>query len=99
SALLDPQHLLQGLVVGPRDLELPTELPLLLRRLVLQLVAAHRRQAHDLARPRHLEPLLRGAPRFLLRHLVSLLRFSSGPAPAPCCDRRGEAGTRSARSP
>src|ERR1700754_1002221 len=98
-ALPHPQHLLEGAAVGARDLAALAEAALTLRRLLLQVVAPHRRPAQDLAAARHLELLLHGAPCLHLRHLVSLLHSSSGQAASPCCARPGEAGTRSSRSP
>src|ERR1700748_1871093 len=98
-ALPHPQHLLEGAAVGARDLARLAEAALTLRRLLLQVVAPHCRPAQDLALSRHLVLLLHGAPCLHLRHLVSLLRFSSGLAASPCCVRPGGAETRSARSP
>src|SRR5256886_15726757 len=94
-----PQHLLDRAAVAARDLAILAEAALTLRRLLLQVVAPHRRPAQDLAAARHLELLLHGAPCLHLGHLVSLLHSSSGRAASPCCVRPGEAGTRSARSP
>ncbi len=52
-----PQHLLDGAAVGAGDLAILAEAAPTLRRLLLQVVAPHRRPAQDLAFRRHLELL------------------------------------------
>src|SRR6476619_5497805 len=98
-SLPHPQHLLDRAAVAAGDLAILAEAALTLRRLLLQVVAPHRRPAQDLAGARHLELLLHCAACLGLRHLVSLLSSSSAPATSPCCVRPGGAVTRSARSP
>src|ERR1700747_1876620 len=98
-ALPHPPHLLDGPAIRAGDLAILAKAALTLRRLLLQVVAPHRRPAPDLAPRRHLELLLHGAPCLDFRHLVSLLRSSSVLAASPCCGRPGGAATRSARSP
>src|SRR5262249_16676869 len=55
--------------VAGRDVLLPTERPLPLGGLLLQVVALHRVAALELPRSRHLEPLVRRSARLLLWHL------------------------------
>src|SRR5262249_58228021 len=61
-----PQEPLDDRDVRRRDGLVLTERALALRALPLQVVALHRVPAQQLARPRHLEPLLRRAVRLLL---------------------------------
>src|SRR5207247_7048704 len=68
-------------------------------RLLPQVVALHRVAAEQLAGCGCLEPLLRAAGRFRLRHLSSLLRSSSARAPSPCCGRPATAATPRGRFP
>src|SRR3954470_19919048 len=97
---LPPQQLLDLAHVRVRDRLVAPEGTLALRRFLLEQVGLRRFPPQELARSRHLEPLLRCAVCLLLWHLLSSLRHSSsGPASSPCCDRPGEAGTLSARSP
>src|SRR3989442_5932860 len=76
-----PQEPLDGARVGLGDGLIRSEVPLLLLRLLPEVVALHRRSAQHLPRCRQLEPLLRSAVRLLLWHLCSLLRSWSVPTP------------------
>src|SRR5262245_44887007 len=76
-----------------------TERPLQLRRLVLQIVALTGLPAQELPRCGHPELLLGSRVSLLFRHLSSLLRSWSAPAPSSCCGLRGAAGSRSSRAP
>src|SRR6185437_9627989 len=67
--LRPPQLAVDDLRVRLRDRVVLTEPPLLLRRLVLQVVTLIRRPARQLPGARHLELLLRPRVRLLFRHL------------------------------
>src|SRR4051794_10057609 len=94
------QHLAQGPRVGFGDGRVLAKAPLPLRRLLGQVVALHCTAAQQFAARADLKPLLGAARCFRFRHLPSSFpRSSSGPAPSPCCGRRGAAAIRSGRSP
>src|SRR5213076_1685274 len=93
------EHLVHGPCVGLAHGLVLAEAALTFGRLLPQVVALHRVAAEQLAGCGCLEPLLRAAGRFRLRHLSSLLRSSSARAPSPCCGRPATAATPRGRFP
>src|SRR5215469_15426894 len=88
-----------AILVRLRNRLVLTKLPLQLRRLVLQTVALARSPPQELPRSGHLELLLGSRVSLLFRHLSSLLRSSSAPAPWSCSGPLAAAGSRSDRGP